>query len=775
MSETNNVVVTVPLGAECTGLEMVEGGELSKLVHRTSDKIGRAPAEESAKFALDLLGAAMTRDDAGLGLGKVQSGKTLGFTNLIAAAHDTGKFQIIVVIGGAKLTLESQNQDRIKKDLAIAGRTSFYIYDAKQIESNPSIANDIAGKIKDGPRRKTVIFSCLKLMKRIDTVTAVIEKLNKKHTDLNVLIIDDECDSYSLNTNASSNRRNNEDNRSATYACIARLRVAAKSNYLGITATAQANFFTDILDEISPGFARTLAPGNSYFGLKDAFRDPNDFPCTVIRSEDNYREFRSRTGGAPPHQRFVDPAELGTFDSEGVIPQSLKRALAFYILAFTNKELLYDLDTDPWEEKCKCPRMMVHHDRAMAKHAAMEKVIRDIKSQWKNYLEKKSPTSAYESFVLLLRDAYDDLSGSLSQDEIGSFDDLLERIPDVLSDLEVKVANSHPDSGDINWVEEFGKHCPMIILGGDYLNRGFTIDDLCVSWFTRDSRSSQQDTVYQRARFLGHKSAYKSLIRIWTTRSLCEEFFDLIKVDDSIWDWVNLDHDDLRRDRIFAGNSNPTRKNVIADYPVRHAATQWVNQNFGRQKPEQATSANELVQQLIKSHQFQTANTTEWPWLNDVENLTESMTHTVCNDLTNSRALAFLEDYVKHLNSEDALQFQFKVINPLSRAISEGELGPSDKSALMQMGFENDARKRSIGVGLHQGSTNEPGVPIANRKYCGDSYVKGDGALTIQLHKIKVNTPPPGTADFPLYALSIHISRGVLKHATAMWTQEVPS
>jgi hypothetical protein len=58
----------------------------------------------------------------------------------------------------------------------------------------------------------------------------------------------------------------------------------------------------------------------------------------------------------------------------------------------------------------------------------------------------------------------------------------------------------------------------VIIIGGDKLSRGLTIEGLTVSYFTRTS--SLYDTLMQMGRWFGYRSGYEDLCRIYTTNDL---------------------------------------------------------------------------------------------------------------------------------------------------------------------------------------------------------------------------------------------------------------
>ena len=55
-----------------------------------------------------------------------------------------------------------------------------------------------------------------------------------------------------------------------------------------------------------------------------------------------------------------------------------------------------------------------------------------------------------------------------------------------------------------------------IVIGGNKLSRGLTIEGLAIAYYGRTQRVSLADTVTQMARWFGHKAAYLDLIRVYT-------------------------------------------------------------------------------------------------------------------------------------------------------------------------------------------------------------------------------------------------------------------
>lgn len=69
----------------------------------------------------------------------------------------------------------------------------------------------------------------------------------------------------------------------------------------------------------------------------------------------------------------------------------------------------------------------------------------------------------------------------------------------------------------------------MLVIGGNTLSRGLTIDGLVCTYFSRTS--NQADTLMQMARWFGYRKGYELLQRIWITADAQKKFEALAKID----------------------------------------------------------------------------------------------------------------------------------------------------------------------------------------------------------------------------------------------------
>lgn len=69
----------------------------------------------------------------------------------------------------------------------------------------------------------------------------------------------------------------------------------------------------------------------------------------------------------------------------------------------------------------------------------------------------------------------------------------------------------------------------FLVIGGNTLARGLTIDGLVCSYFSRNS--NQADTLMQMARWFGYRKGFELMQRIWMTESVLKKFEALSQID----------------------------------------------------------------------------------------------------------------------------------------------------------------------------------------------------------------------------------------------------
>ena len=254
---------------QTTGLEPISHANAKWIINIDSseieilrDKYPKIPDEEfnrTIQSAARILAQCPSpgtgsRKVTGLAIGKVQSGKTLSFTALIALAAANG-YQRIIVLAGTKNALLTQTYKRLQRDLGItdSSRTSrIIIYDNPTVTKSDAVGN----AINSG---KCALLVVLKHAARITNVRELLESNEVRQGP--TLIIDDEGDEASLNNYFRQGRQ------SAIFQSIVNLRNTLTSHaYVAYTATPQANLLLQDIDNLHPDFCELIEPGGGYCG-----------------------------------------------------------------------------------------------------------------------------------------------------------------------------------------------------------------------------------------------------------------------------------------------------------------------------------------------------------------------------------------------------------------------------------------------------------------------------------------------------------------------------
>ena len=172
--------------------------------------------------------------------------------------------------------------------------------------------------------------------------------------------------------------------------------------------------------------------------------------------------------------------------------------------------------------------------------------------------------------------------------------------------------NGRPRAPEIKWRDAEG----WILVGGQAVDRGFTVDSLTVTYMPRGVGMGNADALQQRARFFGYKRKYLGLCRIYLeqqTRTAFEDYVEheeimhrelmrLEETGESLRSW--------RRRLILSPDLQPCRRSVISDNYVRASRSGgWTQQRGAEMSPEARRLNKELISSFAKSLQFMADNT----------------------------------------------------------------------------------------------------------------------------------------------------------------------
>lgn len=479
----------------------------------------------------------------GLVVGQVQSGKTANYTGLICKAADAG-FNLIVVLAGIHNNLRSQTQNRI--DEGFLGFDTQYerAYTMNKTTKigvglipgfENAIANSYTTSLEKGDftSRATntagfnfnapqpillVVKKNASVLKRLSTWLQT-QATNDKITNKSLLIIDDEADNASINTNVK------ELDPTAINKNICKIiSLFNRSAYIGYTATPFANIFIPQNEEdlFPRDFIINIPAPTNYIGPEKVFGtsiipdDTNNDLLPIICPIKDYDYF------VPQGHKKDD--DKPTFSD---IPESLKTAVKCFIVTCAIRIAR--------GQGTKHNSMLIHISRYQMWQNHIKELVEQLFHYYKHEIEASDPAILEEFRKILENDtanykSYKTVTTEIQQSKFGNIDNSLmihswEELKPLLFKAvqKVEVKSINGTSGDcLTYYENEKTGISVIAIGGDKLSRGLTLEGLSVSYFLRASK--MYDTLMQMGRWFGYRPGYVDLCRLFTSEELNEWF-----------------------------------------------------------------------------------------------------------------------------------------------------------------------------------------------------------------------------------------------------------
>jgi len=510
----------------------------------------------------------------GLVVGYVQSGKTENFTAVISKAADVG-YRLFIVLSGINNALRSQTQNRIERDVVQLNPEDWITltgaYDFRATTNVNAFLTE---------RQTLKILGVLK--KHKGRMARLLRWLNSARPEViqncPVLVIDDEADQASPNT-AQELADRTEINR----LLIAILNTLPKAAYVGYTATPFANLLIDPgpADDLYPrDFIVDLPRPDNYFGPERIFgREPLDWEdpdegadgLDIIRTVPDGELHLLRPPGRDLRESF----------SPG-ITESLQEALRYFLLTAAAR-----LTRGQGDYHCS---MLVHTSEYTIVHDRFRAPIETELSHL-----RASLLSAGAPVIAELEDLWSREQAAVPPASVGCtpvmFRALLPNLHSVLERVQIKLEHSRSiDRIEYPEVHEGTPGKIYVVIGGNVLSRGLTIEGLTVSFFVRSA--SAYDTLLQMGRWFGYRPGYEDLPRLWMTDELKGYFYHLALVEREI----RYDIDKYKN-----GHITPIEFGVrIRTHPVLAITSRLKMQ---RAVPAKMSFSGREVQTLVFNHQ----------------------------------------------------------------------------------------------------------------------------------------------------------------------------
>jgi hypothetical protein len=518
----------------------------------------------------------VVKNPIGLMVGKIQSGKTGNLIGAAAHAFDKG-FRLVILYLSDTYALYEQNMLRVKESFKTDNNSIIFIDNSKQsndlsmYEKSPS---DIDFHLNKG---RCFVVCTLKHNKRINTISEVFSK--SKITKQKVMIIDDEGDDISQNTNKQKHKNINDDTLFTpnNKAIVELMKKFDDYIYLSVTATPQAPLLIYKFENLSPNFCSLIYPGNGYVGL-------NTF----------------HSGELPHLVSPIDDFKKLTQESNG-IPLSLKKALIYFLVTgLLRKVKLAQSETNFYHS------FLIHVDKLIIKQ-------NDIFSRFQTYINKvlidfRIYKTRKTNEITIIENLIDELvvENAPRLKDLNSYsrNELLVQALNILEEVKLVLLNGEQEVKNLKRTVS-GRNF-FIVIGGDLLDRGLTIDGLTVSYFTRESKKSQADTLLQRARWYGYKSDYINYCRLFTSQHIIDQFEAALDHENTVWDFLEI-YENSKLDLRLVETQFKLDTSLLS--PTSSAKAKWNNQgverwfvqNYFSRNPIHQSENSNLIDQLFKT------------------------------------------------------------------------------------------------------------------------------------------------------------------------------
>jgi len=488
----------------------------------------------------------------GMVVGQVQSGKTANYTGLICKAADAG-YRMIIVLAGIHKNLRSQTQ--LRMDEGFLGfdtqhqrafqQNNLWIGVGEPSSNRHLVAHSLTSSMDNGDFNAGAANSLGLNFNTNEPIIAVVKKnahvlnrleqwLSAQTTETNegkriirdksLLLIDDEADHASINT------RRDELNPTTINRQIRNLlRLFQKSAYVGYTATPFANIFIPLNDDnlFPRDFIINIPAPSNYIGpdkifgfdpLEDDEEPVNTLP--VVTRIDDYQLF------VPDRHKRDD--QLPTR-----IPDSLKTAIKSFIITCAIRRARGQANEHN--------SMLIHVSRFQIWQTRIKELVENVFNFYRMGIEQNNSgilnelrqtfekdTDGYRSYLTtskqILNSELSDIDPGI---KIHTWDEVLPLLHPAAAKIQVK--EIHGGARDVLDYQAYDKKyakvgeeagLSVIVIGGNKLSRGLTLEGLSVSYYLRASR--MYDTLMQMGRWFGFRPGYVDLCRLFTSRELNE-------------------------------------------------------------------------------------------------------------------------------------------------------------------------------------------------------------------------------------------------------------
>ena len=430
--------------------------------------------------------------------GRIQSGKTVSMILTSALAMDNG-FRVVVVLTTDNVALVRQTASRFKdldgpRVFAAVKEGSSYEWQGQEEELRQTLSTD------------GLVLVCAKNHINLPEVIRFLQQLDASNYP--VLVLDDEADAATPDTTLAA-RSAGKPNAPQFRSKMNRLVVGndmpneegfslgeelPHSLYVQVTATPYILFLQKENADLRPTATFLLEPGAGYTG-GEVFFGQYDPDATEL----------------PRNLVFVGPNEAALMRRSA--PPGLARSINFFVLSACAISIERSWPAQGFKH-------LSHTSHKTDEHETVSNYIEAHLNLVRRHL-RGNLQEACEFF----REAYEELARTVQA--CPQLDALIPIARSAIRHAEVIRINSKAD------VPVYGPRLNFLI-GGNILGRGLTIDDLLATYYIREAKTSQMDTVWQHARMYGYRRTYLDYVRVFLPHRLAARFREIHEAEEAL-------------------------------------------------------------------------------------------------------------------------------------------------------------------------------------------------------------------------------------------------
>lgn len=511
----------------------------------------------------------------GLVMGSVQSGKTANMIGLVTmAAHYD--WNIFIILSGTIDNLRKQTRDRFYADLSQSGGVSWHVLDytgkpeyMKDISdgtrylSDDLSLNSYQNGVQSSLWMHRYVIVCLKNSRRLSNLIKWLHANPARATRMRIVVIDDEADQASINTVKMQEVQDEEEiERTAVNQLIIDLvrgndeegnpstAPFQAMNYISFTATPYANVLNEAYEEslYPKNFICSLPESKEYFGAKAIWgskTDENYSGLNIVRTvpDSEVKEVKLLHKG----QTYTLPSEFQNAIAWFLCAAAILRkrghkkpiSMLVHTTSIQNGHFEeYDV-LRSWLLRERQTGKIIKLCEEVYKRESNEFRLEDLSDGYPEYAAINQVNDHFPDFAELCSEVKELLS-EIVNIEMGDNKELSYTTKGLHLCVDNCRANKVAEEGTYlrivypssEQLALMNKAPVFIVMGGNTLARGLTLEGLTCTYFARNV--NQVDTLMQMARWFGYRHGYELLQRIWMPMGVQEKFELIAEIDEKL-------------------------------------------------------------------------------------------------------------------------------------------------------------------------------------------------------------------------------------------------